>query len=159
METKDLFEILNNYLATDHPTKKDSLSDIIADMEKLRKTALGNIMPISSSTPITSNVEPPIEYWNKTQWEFLKKCCDLNLKQYSIQNPDGDGGYYEFYEVVFETVLHSGCVIIAKLPGEEMVYELPSEHFKENHHIMPQWVKHLMRKVYDNYLSSKKLGK
>jgi len=165
METKDLLEILNNYLSTtssawvmnDSNIGKDSLSDIIADMESIRQTSLTNVKgPISQSI---SMPEPPAEYWNKTQWEYLKKCCNSNLKQFQIKIPDGNGGYYDFYEVVFETVLHTGCVIIAKLPGNEMVYELPSEDFKENHHIMPQWVKHLMRAVYDNWLSIKRLEK
>lgn len=166
METKDLFEVLNKYLSTTSSPwtmdnsiiGKDSLSDIIADMEELRKTALTNVKgPISQSISMPG---PPTEYWNKTQWEFLKKCCDSNLKQFQIKIPDGNGGYYNFYEVVFETVLHSGCVIIAKMPGEETVFhEVPSEHFKENHHIMPQWVRYLMRVVYDNWIQSKKVGK
>jgi hypothetical protein len=98
------------------------------------------------------------EYWTKTQWEFLKKCCNSNLRQFNIEIPDGEGGIYNFKEVVFETVserktLHSGCIIIAKQPGDEMLhdYEIPSEHFKENHHIMPNWVRYLMRTVYDNW--------
>ena len=96
------------------------------------------------------------EYWTERQYNFLKKCCNTNLRQFSIQVPDGDGGYHQFHKVVFETVLPIGCVIIAKNTGDSMIYELPLvlEHFKENHHIMPQWVKHLMRAVYDNYLSS-----
>jgi len=163
METKDLFEILNNYLSTtssawvmnDSIIGKDSLSDIIADMESIRQTALTNAKgPISQSVSIP---EPPAEYWNKTQLEFLGKCCNSNLRQFNIKIPDGDGGYYDFKEVVFETVLFSGFVIVAKMEGDSTIYEIPSEHFKENHHIMPQWVKHLMRAVYDNWLSINRL--
>ena len=134
---------------------KDSLSDIIADMEELRKTALTNVKgPISQSISMPG---PPTEYWNKTQWEFLKKCCDSNLKQFNIQIPDSEGGYYQFHEVVFENVLPAEFVIIAKQDSDSMIYEVVSEHFRENHHIMPQWVKYLMRTVYDNYLTSKRL--
>lgn len=103
--------------------------------------------------------EPTIEYWTKTQWEFLKKCCNSNLRQFNIEIPDGEGGIYNFKEVVFETVLHSGCVIVAKRDVDSMVYEIPSEHFKENHHIMPVWVRYLMRVVYDNWILIKNLEK
>ena len=89
------------------------------------------------------------EYWTETQWRFLKKCCNENIRQFGIQIPDGDGGYYQFHEVVFETVLHSGCVIIAKQEGDSMMYEIPSEHFKENYHEMPIWVRSVMRVVFE----------
>jgi len=166
METKDLLKLFEEYAKTASPQdveytlSKTSLDEIIADMESIRNTALTNSKgPIVSSTPVTSNVEPPAEYWTKTQWEFLWKCCNSNLRQYGIRIPAFDGGYYDFKEVVFETVLHSGFVIVAKLEADSMIYEIPSEHFKENHHIMPQWVKHLMRTVYDNWISSKRLEK
>jgi len=89
------------------------------------------------------------EYWTKTQWEFLKKCCNSNLRQFNIEILDSDGGYYNFYEVVFETVLHHGFVIVAKRDGDSMIYEIVSEHFRENHHIMPPWVRSVMRVVFD----------
>ena len=163
METKDLLKLFEEYAKTaslqdvEYTLSKTSLDEIIADMENIRNTALTNSKgPISASAAIPY---PPAEYWNKTQWEFLGKCCNSNLRQFNIKIPDGDGGYYDFKEVVFETVLFSGFVIVAKMEGDSTIYEIPSEHFKENHYIMPQWVKHLMRMVYDNLVLAKRLEK
>jgi hypothetical protein len=95
------------------------------------------------------------EYWTETQWQFLKKCCNSNLRQFNIEILVGDDGIYNFNEVVFASIFQFECVIVAKRDGDSMVYEIPSEHFKENHHIMPIWVKYLMRVVYDNRSSAK----
>ena len=35
---------------------------------------------ISSSTTSAPTISNTIEYWTKTQWEFLKQCCENDLK-------------------------------------------------------------------------------
>ena len=87
-------------------------------------------------------------YWTETQWKFLKKCCNENIRLRNIE------GVFEFQEIVFENVLNEGLVVTLKY-GEQRqfsnIYSIPSEHFKENHYEMPAWVRSVMRAVFHYY--------
>ena len=101
------------------------------------------------------------EYWTETQWRFLKKCCNENIRLHNIEATDSKNGIYAFQEIVFENVLHKGLVIIGKY-GEQRqfsnVYSIPSEHFRENYHEMPIWVRSVMRVVFDYWTMTYKLN-
>jgi hypothetical protein len=88
------------------------------------------------------------QYWTETQWKFLKKCCNENIRLRNVE------GVFEFQEIVFENVLNEGLVVIGKY-GEQRqfsnIYSIPSEHFKENHYEMPAWVRDVMRAVFHYY--------
>lgn len=118
------------------------LSDIISDMEKIESDVQKN------------------KYWTERQYNFLKKCCNVNLRQYNIKVHAGRDGIYDFAEVVFENVLPDSLRIIGKCTNyADMAFTITSEGFKENQYEIPLWVKHLMKQVFENYKAVKNLEK
>lgn len=119
-----------------------ALTDIISDMEKIQSDVNKN------------------KYWTERQYNFLKKCCNSNLRQYNIKVVDGQGGIYDFSEVVFENVLPDSLCIIGKCTNYvDMTFTITSEGFQENQYEIPSWVKRLMKQVFENYKVVKNLEK
>ena len=96
-------------------------------------------------------------YWTETQHKFLKKCCNLNLRQLNITVPDGGSGIYYFHEVEFENILNSGLYIIGKMKsGHTQTHSVPDKFEGDSHHNIPIWVMNLMHQVFENYKVAKK---
>ena len=110
---------------------------------------------ISSSTTSAPTISNTIEYWTKTQWEFLKQCCENDLKLKSFRVIDEFGvtksyditfGYLgnkwtETFRITFQTDTYANSYD----------YEYVSSTYSEEIELSIK-LKYIMRAVYNHYI-------
>lgn len=111
---------------------------------------------ISSSTSSAPTISNTIEYWTKTQWEFLKQCCENDLKLKSLR-VNGEFGVTISYDITFG-YLGNKCTETFRITSQvaddyagSYDYEYVSSTYSDSIEL-PIKLKYIMRAVYNHYI-------
>ena len=133
----------------------DSSLLITEDDSKSLWETLIKSYPTSISSSSAPTISDTIEYWTKPQWEFLKQCCENDLKLKSFRVIDEFGvtksyditfGYLgdtwtETFRITFQTDTYANSYD----------YEYVSSTYSEEIELSIK-LKYIMRAVYNHYI-------